>query len=76
MLLVNYIGKLNFKKKRFFRFFDEKWRRDVWDIFVEWIKHYHNLKVQGNCIFYYQDEDLEMKTLDSNEKKVIPNCDA
>ena len=51
-LLINYIEKLNFKKKSFLHVFYEKWRGDARDIFVERMKLYHSLKVQDTWIFF------------------------
>ena len=68
--LIKYIEKLNFWEKSIFDVFRKRWRGGVWDIFVEWIKLYHNLKVRNNCMFIYQDTDLEMKTPEGNGKKL------
>ena len=66
--------KFNFKKKAFLHVFRERWREGIWDIFVEQIKLYHNLKIQDSWLIY-QDIDFEMTTPKDIGKIVVPNSD-
>ena len=65
--------KMQFQNKKvFFDCFSEIWKGDDWDTFVEWIKLYHNLKVEVLCIFLYKKIHYERKTHKSNSKKICP----
>ena len=63
-----YLARQFEEKNNSFHIFNGRRREGTSDIFVEWIKHYHNRKAHGNSIHIYQNGKLKMKTPEASMK--------